>query len=425
MRELHIEVPRGTGEQVAAIARELHAMNVARMEAQGADGAIELILAWLPNRNVEELLSRVSEIAPARFTLAPRGFLPMAAPASEVPERLVDVQPRSPLEIYLSGLQSIGSWTSYLVFSLASGIVVWIGFATNIVYLLVAAMLIAPYAGPAMNAAIGTISGDLRLLGSSVLRYWTGLAVAVATSAIATWTTGMLGPTALMVDVSLIMESAVVLAVVSGAAGAVGLVQSERDSLVSTAAVGMLVAVSLAPPAGLLGAALVFGRLDMIRSGAFLIVLQFLGILLAGALVFWRFGVAASGPRFGREQHRGGVVALVLTAACLIGLVIWQLAGDAGLERLSVVRRAQELAQQAVQQQGMARVLDASFRFTGQRHDERAVLFGQIYAQRMGAKGAPSLTAQDLEARLRSLVSEELDGRWDGVEPQVSVSVMD
>jgi hypothetical protein len=255
MRELHIEVPRGDGRAVAAAARELRAMNVARLEGEGDDGPIDLIIAWLPNRNVEALLTRLEDIPAARMTLAPRGFLPMAGPAREVPDRLVDVQPRSPLEIYLSGLQSIGSWTSYLVFSLASGIVVWMGLATNTVFLLVAAMLIAPYAGPAMNAAIGAVSGDLRLLGSSALRYWVGLAIAVATSAAATWLTGMLGPTAMMIDVSLIMESAAVLALVSGAAGALGLVQSERDSLVSTAAVGMLVAVSLAPPAGVLGAA--------------------------------------------------------------------------------------------------------------------------------------------------------------------------
>ncbi|WP_295886246.1 DUF389 domain-containing protein [uncultured Thiohalocapsa sp.] len=312
-----------------------------------------------------------------------------------------------------------------LVFSLTSGVVVWVAFATNIVHLLVAAMLIAPYAGPAMNAAIGAVSGDLKLLGSSVLRYWAGLAVAVATSALATWGTGLLGPTALMVDVSLIMESALVLALVSGAAGAVGLVQSERDSLVSTAAVGMLVAVSLAPPAGLLGAALVLGRWEMARSGLFLLVLQFLGILLAGALVFWRYGVAASGPRFGRKRHRGGMAALAATAACLIGLVLWQFGGDAGLERLSIVRKAQELAEDAVQQQGAARVLEASFRFTGQRQAGQATLLGQIYAQPTGDAAGGSAAAQDLAARLRAEVEAALVDRWRGVEPQVSVSVMD
>ena len=425
MRELHIEVARGKGRAAAAAAQDLKAMNVARVEAEGADGPIDLIVAWLPNRSVEELLTRVERIGPARITLAPRGFLPMAAPAHEMPDRLVDVQPRSPLEIYLAGLQSIGSWTSYLLFSLASGIIVWIGLATNIIYLLVAAMLVAPYTGPAMNSAIGAVSGDMRLLGSSVLRYWAGLAIAVATSAAATWITGMLGPTSLMVDVSLVMDSAVVLALVSGAAGAVGLVQSERDSLVSTAAVGMLVAASLAPPAGLVGAAVVLGRADMVESGLFLIVLQFLAILLSAALVFWRFGVAASGPRFGRRHHLGGIAALAAAAALLAGVMVWQFGQDAGLQRLTIVRQAQELAQEVVQQDGAAQIVDAGFRFSGQHDGDRAVLFGQVYVEQAQQGARPSPSKQELGARLRALVREALEGRWQGVAPRISISVLD
>ena len=61
--------------------------------------------------------------------------------------------------------------------------------------------------------------------------------------------------------------------IAAGAAGAINLMQSERSSLVSGAATGMLVAASLAPPAGIIGMAAAIGRWDMAVSGLFLLLL--------------------------------------------------------------------------------------------------------------------------------------------------------
>ncbi|WP_336231445.1 DUF389 domain-containing protein [Scytonema sp. PRP1] len=181
-------------------------------------------------------------------------------PADEAAQQVTDVAARSPIEVFLSGLQSVGSWKGFLGYAAAAGVVVWIGLFTNTSYLLVAAMLIAPFAGPAMNVALATARGDRHLLGRSLVRYFAALAVAIAVAAFLSFGLRQQVITEQMAATSTISAVAVLLPVVAGAAGALNLVQSERSSLVSGAATGMLIAASLAPPAGLVGMAGVMGR---------------------------------------------------------------------------------------------------------------------------------------------------------------------
>lgn len=48
---------------------------------------------------------------------------------------------RSPIEVFLFGLQSVGLWKRFLAYTAVAGIVAW-GLCTNTGYLLLAAMLI-------------------------------------------------------------------------------------------------------------------------------------------------------------------------------------------------------------------------------------------------------------------------------------------
>jgi len=180
-------------------------------------------------------------------------------PASEAPQQVKNVTSRSPIEIFLSGLQSVGSWRSFLAYAAVAGVIVWIGLYTNTSYLLVAAMLIAPFAGPAMNTAIATARGDLQLLGRSVPRYFSALLVTIAITFLLSLLLQQQSATSLMLDSSQVSAVAVLLPLAAGAAGALNLVQSERSSLVSGAAAAMLVAASLAPPAGIIGMASAIG----------------------------------------------------------------------------------------------------------------------------------------------------------------------
>ncbi len=173
MRQLIIQVPRGNGKAVIDIAKSHNGSNLSRFEGN-ADEPIDVVIVHVSNREVGKVLEELQDLPKVRITLTlqdlpkvritltPTGVMVLQPPASEAPQQVVDVEERSPIEIFLSGLQSVGSWRGFLGYAALAGFVVWIGLYTNTSYLLVAAMLIAPFAGPAMNTAIATAWGDLQ-----------------------------------------------------------------------------------------------------------------------------------------------------------------------------------------------------------------------------------------------------------------------
>jgi hypothetical protein len=164
--------------------RRREGSNLSMLEANDAGSPKDLVIVHIPNSRLESLLTDLQHIEDLHITLPPRGILTLQPPSGQAAEQVADVAPRSPIEIFLGGLQSVGSWTGFLGYAAAAGVVVWIGLFTNTIYLLTAAMLIAPYAGPAMNAAMATARGDARLLQQNLLRYLASLALTIVVAGI-------------------------------------------------------------------------------------------------------------------------------------------------------------------------------------------------------------------------------------------------
>ena len=219
MRQLILKIPKGNKEQVFNAVEEFHGKNTIFLPNEEHD----VYYVYLPNKKVNDFLKRIDEFEEPEVSLIPRGVITMYPPASEAPDQVADVQPKSSLEIYLGGIQSVGSMFGLIGYSLVAGIIVWIGLFTSTSYLLVAAMLVAPFAGPAMNAALGTAAGKTDLLKSSLSRY----AIAIFTGIIASFLMTLLFPlktlTPLMEEVSQVSKFAVLLPLVSGFAGALNL----------------------------------------------------------------------------------------------------------------------------------------------------------------------------------------------------------
>lgn len=349
MRQLIIQVPQGCGQTVIDIAKSHNATNTAQFEAKDSDRAIDLVIAHVSNQQVEKLLAELQDLPELQISLLPAGVIALQPPASEAPQQVTNVEERSPIEIFLSGLQSVGSWRGFLAYAAAAGFVVWVGLYTNTSYLLVAAMLIASFAGPAMNAAIATARGDRILLGRSLLRYFAALAVTIATTFLLSLILRQEIPTSLMLDSSQVSAVAVLIPLTAGAAGALNLVQSDRSSLVSGAAAGMLVAASLAPPAGIVGMGAALGRWDLVLDAVFLLLLQLGGINLSAALLFRIYGLSTRGTRYQRGQKWVTRSALAVTVLALIGLLTWQFSGSPYLERSSPAQQANaEWTRQAI-----------------------------------------------------------------------------
>lgn len=259
MRPLTVQVSSGKGKIILEKAKQLEGKNLALVKGSDGERDVDLIYGTFSNSKVGDFISEISEFDEIKITLIPRGVMAMYPPNDQAPDQVMDIEPRSPIEIFLAGLQSIGSWKGFIGYSVITSFIVWIGLFTNTGYLLVAAMLIAPFAGPAMNTAIATARGDWPLLRQGMLRYFLSIGITIAGTCLLSLIFQQQIPTPLMVETSQLSFAAALLALSAGAAGALNIVQSESDSLVSGAAVGMLVAASLAPPAGIVGMTIAMG----------------------------------------------------------------------------------------------------------------------------------------------------------------------
>ncbi len=422
MRQLLITVPRGQGPRVLDLARDEGGADLVRLDGASADrGEVELILAHVPNARVGSLVDRLEAIPERRIAFLPTAAIALRPPADQVADQVADVQSLSPLEVFVSGLQSVGSWGAFLGYAAAGGIVAWIGLVTGSSYLLVAAMLIAPFAGPAMNAAIATARGDTRLLGRSLLRYFASLALSVAVAVALTLVFGVRVPPPMAVDISQVSGLAVLLPLVAGAAGALNKSRSAQDSLVSGAATGLLIAAALAPPAAILGLGLARGEGDLVQSSAFLLMLQLVGVNLGGAAVFRLVGLTPAGPHFARGRRWFAWTAAAASVAALAGLLTWQLTGRPDLQRESRSREAVSTVRQVVDERPDVRLVEAEARFTRGEIAGQDTLLAVVRVQRTAsARG----TDEQLRVELTRQIQRRLTDDGFRVTPLVDVTVL-
>lgn len=422
MRQLIVSVPRGEGGTVLKLAQDYAGVNLAQFEARDAEHPLDLVLIHVSNKRVEGLVDQLETLPDMHLTLLPSAVMALYPPANSAPDQIKEVQERSPIEIFLAGLQSVGSWRGFLAYAAAAGVVVWIGLFTNTSYLLVAAMLIAPFAGPAMNTAIATARGDWRLLWRSLVRYFAALATTIAVAALVTLLIQPETVSSLLIDTSKISAVAVLLPLAAGTAGAIHLMQSEQSSLVSGAAVGILVAASLAPPAGIVGIALVLGRFDIATRGSFLLLLQLLGINLAAALVFRTFGLTSKGARYTRGKRWLFPVVLGVTVVLLSGLLTWQFSPSVALQRTSLEQQATATIQTLVQQQAGVEYLNADVRFTQATDSAANKLMAIVYVQDILPNDQSN---EAISADLSAAIKTELNETLRNTVPLVQVTVLE
>lgn len=370
MRQLVLKLPGGYKEAVLQIVEEFQGKNTIHLE----EGQKDVFVVFLPNKKVNDFLKRIDHFEQPELNLIPRGVITLYPPASESPKQVADVQPKSSLEIYLGGIQSVGSYFSLIGYALVSGIIVWIGLFTNTSYLLVAAMLVAPFAGPAMNAALATSAGKADLFKSSVLRYMVSIIMGILASFVLSAIFNVRVLTPLMEEIQQVSKFALFLPLVSGFAGAINICQSERDSLVSGAAVGILVAASLAPPVGLTGIGLFLGEWAVVQSSLFRILLQLFGIHLAATLVFYFYGdVTPDGVRFLKGKRKMGIVTTAVVTLSIAVMLFWQFSTPPFLRKASMNTELTEIFDRELQKFGSVKVLDKSVEFTNEKIGNRSI----------------------------------------------------
>lgn len=421
MRQVTVQVPRGAGERMAAVATEFGASTFTRVEGDSGDGRpVDLLVMTVPNGNVGALIERARELGPTEASVPATGTFAFEPPAGRSPEELLDVTPRSGHEVVLAGRQAAGGWRGFITYAAVAGAVVWLGLITETIYLLTGAMLIAPFAGPAMNTAIAMVSGRAGLLRHSIVRYLAGIAVTAAIAGGLSLAVRQQFVTGLMADVLTVSAAAVLLPLAAGAAGATYLVQSEHSSLISGAAVGILVAASLAPPAGGLGMAAALGRWDLVVHAVFLIALQLSGITVMAVVVLWLYGIRP-GTWFAPDRPR--LLRLGLGAAAVVTVVLLglQLMTAPLLLQDSRAREAGETAAAALREHGEVRLLAVEPRVaSADPEGEPRIIVEAMVERRRAEGGGPDLRAE-LTRQVRGRLGDELPD----VVPHVVMTVVE
>jgi uncharacterized hydrophobic protein (TIGR00341 family) len=206
--------------------------------------------------------------------------------------------------------------SNFLLLTFLSTIVAAIGLAEDNVAVVVGAMVIAPLLGPNIALAFGTSLGDLDLMWQALKTNLAGLGLALLLSVVIglIWNADLASREILSrTDVG--MDS-VILALVSGAAAVLSLTTG-----LSSALVGVMVAVALLPPAATLGMLLGSGQPEPAVGAALLLAVNVVCVLLSAMSVFLLKGVK---PRtwFERTKAKQSMaISISLWASLLLILV--------------------------------------------------------------------------------------------------------
>lgn len=193
---------------------------------------------------------------------------------------------RSREELYQQIASGAKLDSTFLMLVIFSTIVATIGLLENNIAVVIGAMVIAPLLGPNIALAFGTALGDSSLIWSAFKTNLTGLGLALLLSII----TGLVWPMDTISEELLARTDVgfdgVALALVSGAAAVLSLTTG-----LSSALVGVMVAVALLPPATTLGLMLATGHYDFAQGAALLLAVNVVCVNLAAKLVFLVKGV--------------------------------------------------------------------------------------------------------------------------------------
>ncbi|GCF13980.1 TIGR00341 family protein [Haloarcula mannanilytica] len=186
------------------------------------------------------------------------------------------------------------SLSNYALMTVISAIIATAGLLLDSPAVVVGSMVIAPLIGPAMTANVGTVVDDHEMFVRGVKLQAIGLGLAVASAtvfALLVRYANVIPPLADVTSVGQIRERvapdflSLIVALGAGAAGVVSL-----TSGVSTALVGVMIAVALIPPAATVGIGIAWGQPLVSLGSTVLLLVNVLSINLAVLVGLWYQG---------------------------------------------------------------------------------------------------------------------------------------
>lgn len=201
----------------------------------------------------------------------------------------------------------------FIILTVLSSIVAAIGLNGDSVAIVIAAMVIAPLLGPILAFALAAALGDLSLMKKATKTALTGLFVGFSFAYALTFFMPVNIESFEMVSRTVIGPAIIALALASGAAAALSL-----STGISSALVGVMVAVALLPPSVASALFLGAGEYDRALGAALLLALNVVCAVLSAQLIFVYKGVR---PRTWSSQVKASRSVKINAAVWVVLLV--------------------------------------------------------------------------------------------------------
>jgi uncharacterized hydrophobic protein (TIGR00341 family) len=408
VRQLIVQVPQGQGARVVELAEKHNGINIAQYQGHNPQRQpIDITLIHVSNRSVQGILRDLDDMSPVYISMYATEVIAFRPPASEAPEQIKSVELRSPIEVFLTAIQSISKWTGFLGNVIIAAVLAWVGLITNSISWVLASTLLAPFAGPVMSVAVATATGDKRLLKRNLFRYLAALLLTGIVSALLTLLFGFQTATTLASEISQVSIVAALIPLGAGVAGGLNLIQSERSNLFGGAAAGVVVTVTLAPPATVLGMSIAVQTWSMALRALFVLILQLVGINLGGSIIFRLNGLTADGVRYDRGKSRVFYVALVASVVALIALLTIQISTDVSLQQTSLSQQLSNDLRMVIEESDLVHLIEVQGHFTQANINDQFVFLATVHARRKpDAQMDPAILEEMLQRSLEIKVAE-------------------
>ena len=188
---------------------------------------------------------------------------------------------------------------TYYLLTLVSAVIATAGLLLDSAAIVVGSMVIAPLIGPSLAASVGTVIDDRTLFIRGLRMQVAGIVVAILSAmlfAVSVRYLNLIPPGIEIMELGEVSERAepnfLVLAIALGAgvAGITSLITG-----VSTALVGVMIAVALIPPAAAVGVGVAFGVPRLAIGATVIVIVNVLSINLASLLMLWAEGYRPEG----------------------------------------------------------------------------------------------------------------------------------
>jgi len=319
LRIVEVTAKAEYGKKLQEIAADNPSVISLRMSSkqEGVQTLSMLVAAYERQKLLDKIQSHLSADKDWRIVVLP---VEAVIPQPEQPEEAIEslakaeaVQTRE--ELYADVESGAVINVNFLVLVVLSTVVAAIGLTEDNVAVVIGAMVIAPLLGPNLASILGIALGDRELILQAAKASAAGLLLSLVVAA----AIGLVIPLDLhngeLIARTRVGLDGIVLALASGAAAALSLTTG-----LSSALVGVMVAVALLPPVATLGLMLAAGQATAATGAALLLATNIVGINLAGQVVFLVQGVKPRTWLEKRSAHQSVKISLSVWIACLAAL---------------------------------------------------------------------------------------------------------